>query len=559
MSSSDESDIYTRGQRMSSTEDATDLLIHTLDTLCAELVSGRGIASPRDGHVVRLESNAPRAVFHWYRRNRGKWAGQNRKEDVEAIAGEVDKEPPVLPAVDLPDASRPVQVVHLKRIRAHRFAGIHRYGSVDESPADFEVEIDNPTSPGVWVIQGKNGAGKTSILSAITWCLTGRIYRSQRPPEGTEHPVEVYRADAAEGQEEDAACQDISAVTPVPPSDVLEQLGGASVPLDTWVELTFVDSDGRELGTIRRSVTRSRRGGRIEVTKPDFSRFRLPPIALEIGTTMTGLLPYFQVGQQSDLGSAVAELTGIRPLGDLVKHARKSHRKLRRDLPAERRAEIAKLDGRYASEREELAQLVEEHQDIAPESPLPQDPADTACKDELEKLKLHFEAHQAQALAGAKAILGNTFDKSDPDARNDLIESIGPAIGATDFRAIAKLSSATRLQALGGLKQSELCSAESLIEAVLQQANELAELEKKKDIAARIRLYAKVANWVKEVDPEADDLTECPVCGGELKVIKNKTLYGWNISLGYICTQCPYWTGQKKRVPVRYVFILKQH
>lgn len=56
-----------------------------------------------------------------------------------------------------------------------------------------------------------------------------------------------------------------------------------------------------------------------------------------------------------------------------------------------------------------------------------------------------------------------------------------------------------------------------------------------------------------------EPLTECPVCGGELKVIKNKTLYGWNISLGYICTQCPYWTGQKKRVPVRYVFILKQH
>ena len=69
---------------------------------------------------------------------------------------------------------------------------------------------------------------------------------------------------------------------------------------------------------------------------------------------MTGLLPYVQLGKRSDLGSAVAELTGLRPLRDFVKHANKSYEKLRGDLPKERGKEIASLDGEYASECEEL-------------------------------------------------------------------------------------------------------------------------------------------------------------------------------------------------------------
>jgi len=246
---------------MSSDESVTPLEIHTLDTLCNELVSGRGVSLRGDGRVLRLASDATRAVFDWYRRNQSKWAGQNRKEDVEALASEVDNEPPVLAPLKAPDASRRVQLVHLKGIRAHRFAGIHHYGSVDQAPPDFELEVQNTASPGVWIIEGSNASGKTSLLSAISWCLTGHIYRSQRPPERIDDPVEVHRADLVQGPEGEAGCQDIAAITPVPPSEVLKRLGAANVPLDTWVELTFVDSDGHDLGTIRRSVTRSRRGG----------------------------------------------------------------------------------------------------------------------------------------------------------------------------------------------------------------------------------------------------------------------------------------------------------
>lgn len=49
-------------------------------------------------------------------------------------------------------------------------------------------------------------------------------------------------------------------------------------------------------------------------------------------------------------------------------------------------------------------------------------------------------------------------------------------------------------------------------------------------------------------------LFRCPVCGNKLKRVRNMTVFGGSVTLGYRCRQCPYWTGLRRRVPVRYVF-----
>ncbi|HUS56939.1 MAG TPA: hypothetical protein VMY17_02860 [Thermoplasmata archaeon] len=49
----------------------------------------------------------------------------------------------------------------------------------------------------------------------------------------------------------------------------------------------------------------------------------------------------------------------------------------------------------------------------------------------------------------------------------------------------------------------------------------------------------------------------CPVCGGRTKRIKNLTVYGGSVTMGYRCSTCGYWTGLKCRVPTRYVFCPK--
>jgi hypothetical protein len=53
---------------------------------------------------------------------------------------------------------------------------------------------------------------------------------------------------------------------------------------------------------------------------------------------------------------------------------------------------------------------------------------------------------------------------------------------------------------------------------------------------------------------EMRSLVKCPVCGERLKRVRNMTVFGGTVTLGYRCERCRYWTGLKRRVPTRYVF-----
>jgi DNA-directed RNA polymerase subunit RPC12/RpoP len=52
-------------------------------------------------------------------------------------------------------------------------------------------------------------------------------------------------------------------------------------------------------------------------------------------------------------------------------------------------------------------------------------------------------------------------------------------------------------------------------------------------------------------------LITCPVCGSRLGRLRNATVFGGTVTLGYRCRTCGYWTGLRRRVPVRYTFTRK--
>lgn len=497
---------------MSNSDKPTLLYIHTLDTLCDELVSGRSVLVDDKGTEFRLPSAETRAIFEWYRRNRKKWAQRNMKEDVEAIADQLEKEPPELPAIELPSRGQQKRIIHLKSVKVHRFAGIHKYGMTAQSPDDFEFDFDKPLT----LIEGANGSGKTSLLSAITWCLTGYVYRSQRGPETVDQAVRLQIAGETEEISRDGAPYDMTPITPMPAMDVLKSLGDNLLPLDTWVELRFVDNDGKEVGQIRRSVKRSPRG-KIVVEEPDFSTLGLDPIAREIGTKMPGLIPYIQLGVASDLGKAAAALTGIKPLEDLARHAEKSQAKLKKELVEDREAEIQKLDEDFLDASKNLAHLIENHPEIKPEKSLPAPGPEKTIEEELTAIKNHFESLQAKTLSEAQRVLGESFDYNDQDARKDLIENVGPALGLFDSEQIGQLPSAKRLSDLRHLTEQQLSGTESLIQKLTSEANELTKLDEQPDVAARLRLYARVAGWIKEHQRPPHVIENCPVCQSVLE------------------------------------------
>jgi hypothetical protein len=54
--------------------------------------------------------------------------------------------------------------------------------------------------------------------------------------------------------------------------------------------------------------------------------------------------------------------------------------------------------------------------------------------------------------------------------------------------------------------------------------------------------------------PEMRSLMKCPVCGNRLRKVRNMTVFGGTVTLGYRCERCKYWTGLRRRVPTRYIF-----
>jgi hypothetical protein len=95
----------------------------------------------------------------------------------------------------------------------------------------------------------------------------------------------------------------------------------------------------------------------------------------------------------------------------------------------------------------------------------------------------------------------------------------------------------------------------------------LRELNKKKKkygvTGRRIRHIAIDSDFVKleiysrEGDPKKT-MNKCPVCDFNLKRVKNLTIWGGEVTIEFRCLKCGYWTGKKKRVPIRYIFHLKR-
>jgi hypothetical protein len=66
--------------------------------------------------------------------------------------------------------------------------------------------------------------------------------------------------------------------------------------------------------------------------------------------------------------------------------------------------------------------------------------------------------------------------------------------------------------------------------------------------------YIKVEIHTREEDRISKKLKSCPVCGSKLDKLKNMTIYGGKVTLGYTCVKCSYITGRIYRRPVRYIF-----
>lgn len=481
------------------------LPLHTLDSICADLVSGRTVDVGTE-EQFELPDEATRSALEWYRRRgASKWAAPVTAAAGEELVDAIQSAPPTLPVMRTQAIDSSSRRLTLKRLEAHRFAGLHMFGTPSQAPPNFIQEF----SPQLTLFEGQNGSGKTSLINAVVWVLTGRILRSQREPE---RPGEFECWIENEDDNGARTAHKLNSVTPLPNvGDYRPDKGG--IPSDTWVELIFEDENGKELAPVRRTHQRVAQGRPVD-TEPNLNILGVDPIALRVGTLMPAILPHIKVGSESEFGRAVAQLTGLSGLTDLADNARRARDKIDREFMPAKKKEVVAADGSYNRARADLMAEMSERSAIASPIMVPPPSSDPTIDQALIELGNHFEAAKATALSAAKSVLGDAFDPNDPALRADLEANVGPALA--EVQQIGRMRSLARLADFRNLSDEQLTTTAARISDIQREAETLRGLATSPLEAGRARLYARLASWLADHPEFAQDDDTCSICGGTI-------------------------------------------
>jgi len=176
---------------------------------------------------------------------------------------------------------------------------------------------------------------------------------------------------------------------------------------------------------------------------------------------------------------------------------------------------MADIGESYREVSTALVARIEQRSEIKPKTPVPKI-ADKKVLVSLNSLSDHFETLRTGAYGAAKRILGGAFDESNAKAIETLGTAVAQARGLIETAALAKHSSAVYLNALDGITLEQFGAVESLVAKIRSQAAELAKLYERPDVASRISLYAKVAQWLRDESGGNSAPFACPVCGVSL-------------------------------------------
>lgn len=408
----------------------------------------------------------------------------------------------------------------LRLVEAHRFGGLHKHCGPDgQDPELFVLEIDKD----ITLIAGFNGAGKTALLSTIIWCLTGKALRSQHMPDEVHEPMPVYWTGTAEDGEaaetQDTRVVSVPPVVPVPSGEDLEALNDQP-KLDTWVRLTFRAEDTGETTCVtRRLVVRS--GGRGTTAVEGLEDLGLTALAIEVGTLMPGVAAQMRFDEKTDFAQAIALLTGLKPLEDFGKRARRVVDRMRGDETQNTESTRTEKFTQFETQMRTLREAWEAQPDLGEPKELtpPGEEADGVnCAASITSTKTYLKETQGNLEASVEQILGRRPELADGEDVSTLLRFLEDAADQLKDSALGSLPTVGTIQALAGLDEKDLGAAEALIQDIVTRANNLAERLEDVAKAARWQLYSRVAAWHKEHHPDVD-LANCPVCGTDLKSV----------------------------------------
>jgi len=113
------------------------LHLHTLDSLITDLVSGRPVLTGAAKEFA-LQDERTRSALDWYRKKGPlAWAANVTPQLGEDLVDAILLKPPELPALPARPALANSRRLRLKKMVAHRFAGLHKFGTPGTAPNNY--------------------------------------------------------------------------------------------------------------------------------------------------------------------------------------------------------------------------------------------------------------------------------------------------------------------------------------------------------------------------------------------------------------------------------------
>ena len=484
----------------------------TLDDVVSLLISGQTL-QVAGGEEFSLPLADSRAILAFY--NRDRRAYWNPDQDTTIREGEIDS---VLAALDQTPAQRAAPVAvgnsirkwQLVKVEAHRFRGLHRHCAENGAdPRPFEFDL----SAAATLFRGFNGAGKTSLISAMCWCLTGYGHRSQGLPAPL-HDCIAVKVAGASGAEGNSSVFNIPAVVPVPTDKELIAVDG--VPkTDTWVRLTFRSLiDGTEQVVERRLMADGKKTFKTTVTGLD--QLGLSDLALQVGTLMPGVAAATRFDDKTTLSQAVSTLTGLRPLAHFGSRCERVHDRLTDKFPKQAKQDKTNAALAAAQQIQTLADLLKDGDGLPALDcvVVPTDAAPIAWQNGLVEAERRLKATEDQAASEAKQILGSLpllSMEAEIKRFRDGLTSAQTCFSPAALKSLPSMQLSARL----GAPEADWDAAETVIDNIEAEAKRVVENLAQAGRADRLRLYGLVASWHESVHP-GQPFDECPVCYTDL-------------------------------------------
>jgi len=387
----------------------------------------------------------------------------------------------------------------LDRIESSNFGGLNNFNG---PVFDLHVGMEN------WCLEGQNGAGKTSLIGAVIWALTGQRIREQEglaDDEGRRAPVF-----------DDKGMQ-IGTWPPLVayPADIEDLKADATV----WTRLTFKDDQGNTAVAFRKVHCSAGDATPVPIINVD-PRLMAVPQLIETGLLMPARLPRVGFGDRShSLYEAVKLLTGLDQLSNIAEgaaiftHGTRRFLKYAKDQGIERQK--TKFDESIAKAE---VKALEVAFDISALKTLGQKNVSVSLRNAAQEASDQAGEH----LAKLKAEIAPGIDTTKVDDRAKVKRGVASARailgqgtkGISAFEAWAALRAATEDTQFKKLPDALTSSKEALSAALVWHRRQIAD--------QKFRLKALASQYY--VVPSGDVAGECPLCAAELISVTQQNL-----------------------------------